>query len=372
MSKTLWLPRALVVLIVLMALLAGLGSGLARFGWRLDPLSQHWLLAHGPLMICGFLGTLICMERAVALASHSRISMAVPIINATGTLALLLWPEDALPKLLLTVGSAGLSVLCGWMARLHPTRDVFVMGGGALFWLAGNALWLGGRPIYAVAHLWTAFLVLTIVGERLELARVRRLSRGAEYGLIACVLVYSAGAALTPFALDAGVRLLGLGALLVSGWLLRYDVAVMTIHQRGLPQYIAACLLAGYIWLGFGGVVGVWQGAVYAGAKYAMLLHAFLLGFVFSMIFGHAPIILPALTGWRVPFHPLFYGPLFLLHSTLALRMYGHIWADARIERWGGLFNVVAILLFFALMTQTVWRAMPRSADVSRDALSGG
>jgi len=58
------------VLIVIMALLGGLGSGLARLGWPMDPMSQNWLLIHGPLMISGFLGTLICLERGVALASR--------------------------------------------------------------------------------------------------------------------------------------------------------------------------------------------------------------------------------------------------------------------------------------------------------------
>jgi hypothetical protein len=99
-------------------------------------------------------------------------------------------------------------------------------------------------------------------------------------------------------------------------------------------------------------VIGIWKGALYAGPDYAAMLHAFLLGFVFSMIFGHAPIILPAITGLHVNYRPLFYGHLILLHVTLIYRTYGSLTLDFTAQRWGGLLNVAAILLF---MGTTVW-----------------
>ena len=162
---------------------------------------------------------------------------------------------------------------------------------------------------------------------------------------------------LTVFNLDAGIRLLGIGAVLMAGWLLRYDIARQTIRQRGLPRYIAACLLAGYVWLGFGGLVALWKGAVYAGPDYATILHAFLLGFVFSMIFGHMPIILPALTGLQLKYTPLFYGPLLLLHAALTYRLYGNLAADLIARQRGGLLNATAILLFLGLVGLTLFRS---------------
>ncbi len=116
------LPRALMLLTVAVALLGGLGSGLARLGWRMDSLSQNWILVHGPLMICGFLGTLICIERAVALAARYRWSMIVPLINAAGAVGLLLSRDAILAKLLLTAGSLGLLILFALMLRLRPSR----------------------------------------------------------------------------------------------------------------------------------------------------------------------------------------------------------------------------------------------------------
>lgn len=339
------------------ALLGGLGAGLARLGWSMGSPSQNWILVHGPLMICGFLGTLICVERAVALAARYRWSVVVPLVNAAGAVALLLPGDTTAAKFLLAAGSLGLLILFGLMLRLHPSRDILIMSSGAACWLIGNSLWLAGFPIYQVVHLWTAFLILTIVGERLELSRVRRLTRTSEYLLVLTVAVYLTGVLLTIVSLDVGIRLLGVGAVLMAAWLLHYDVARRTIRQTGLPRYIAACLLAGYVWLGFGGLIAIWNGAVYAGSDYAVILHAFLLGFVFSMIFGHAPIILPAVSGLRLDYSPVFYGHLILLHVTLVYRMAGNLFGDFTARQQGGLLNVIAVLLFLAVTVVSVIRS---------------
>lgn len=365
------LPRIMMLLTVVLALLGGLGAGLARLGWQMDSMSQHWILVHGPLMISGFLGTLICLERAVALASRYRWSLAVPALNMLGTILLLVLRDVVAARLLLTIGSFGLLVLFGFMLRLRPSRDVIIMALGTVCWFTGNVLWLAGWPVYQVVHLWTAFLILTIVGERLELSRVRRLTRTSENLLVLTVGIYLAGAALTIFDLGIGVRVLGLGAVLMAGWLLRYDIARRTIRQRDLPRYIAACLLAGYGWLGFGGLLAIWQGAIYAGPVYAAVLHAFLLGFVFSMIFGHAPIIIPALTGLQLKYSPVFYVHLVLLHVTLVYRMYGNLFGDFSAQQLGGLLNVVAVLLFIVVMAVTVFRSNFRGREAAPAAPGG-
>lgn len=349
MNRQRMFPRVLMLITVLLALLGGLGSGLARLGWQMDSHSQDWILIHGPLMISGFLGTLLCLERAIALESRYRWSIVVPAVNALGAIALLGLSDAIIAKFLLMLGSFGLLVLFSLMLRLHPSRDVWIMAFGALCWFIGNSLWLFGYPVYQVVHLWVAFLILTIVGERLELSRVRRLTALSERLLVSTVAIYIAGVMLTIINLEIGIRLLGVGALFMSGWLLRYDIARRTIRQTGLPRYIASCLLTGYIWLGFGGLIAILSGAVYAGTEYAVILHAFLLGFVFSMIFGHMPIILPALTGLQVNYKPLFYGHLILLHVALIYRMVGNLTGNFTARQQGGLFNAIAILLFLSV-----------------------
>ena len=44
---------------------------------------------------------------------------------------------------------------------------------------------------------------------------------------------------------------------------------------------------------------------------------------MFSMVFGHAPIIFPAVLRVAVPYHPTFYVPLALLRGSLILRLAG-------------------------------------------------
>jgi hypothetical protein len=105
-------------------------------------------------------------------------------------------------------------------------------------------------------------------------------------------------------------------------------------------------MLAGYIWLAVGGVLAMTVGGWTAGAQYDARLHAIFLGFVFSMIFGHAPIIFPAVLGRPIHFFPSFYLHLAVLHGSLILRIAGDVLGIFSLRRWGGLFNGVAILIF--------------------------
>lgn len=77
------------VLIVLagLFLLAGLWAGLVRFGWILPVLNDQFPFVHGPVMVVGFLGTLIGLERAVALG---RVwPYGIPILTALSMLSVL-------------------------------------------------------------------------------------------------------------------------------------------------------------------------------------------------------------------------------------------------------------------------------------------
>ena len=83
-----------------------------------------------------------------------------------------------------------------------------------------------------------------------------------------------------------------------------------------------------------------------AGPRYDAMLHAIFLGFVFSMIFAHGPIILPTITGLPLPFQNCFYLHAGLLHASLLLRVVGDLGAWLSLQRWGGLLNAVAVILF--------------------------
>jgi hypothetical protein len=124
-----------------------------------------------------------------------------------------------------------------------------------------------------------------------------------------------------------------------------------------LTRYIAACLLPGYVWLIVGGFFWLFYGGQYtAGPIYDAMLHSIFLGFVFSMIFGHAPIIVPAVLAVPIPYTPLFYIHLALLHVSLLLRVGGDALGWPAGRRWGGLVNEAAILLFLLVTAVAVLR----------------
>jgi hypothetical protein len=171
------------------------------------------------------------------------------------------------------------------------------------------------------------------------------------------------GAVLSIFDLNRGARLSGLAMLALSFWFLWNDLATRTIrHANPLTRYIASCLFAGFLWLGLSGVLLLYFGALYAGSYYDAALHAVFVGFVISMIFGHAPIIFPAILGVPITFRRGFYVQLILLHLSLIIRLLGDLTSQLELRRWGGFLNEVAILLFLGM---TVYSIVKHSARKS-------
>lgn len=327
----------------MLSLLIALWSGLGRLGWEVQ-VNSRLLALHGPLMIGGFLGTMIGVERAVALGT--AWAYLAPVFTALSTLAILAGLPAA-PLLLL--GSLVLTLIFIVLVRRQPDVSTVTMAVGALLWVVGNSGWLLGWPLPAVVPWWSGFLLLTIAGERLELSRMLRLTEAQRGAFVLAAGVILAGLVMSLTAFDRGVRLSGVGMMALAWWLWRYDIARRTIRQPGVTRYIAVCLLTGYTWLGFGGALTWYLGGLFAGSFYDATLHTVYVGFVMAMIFGHAPIIFPAVLGRPVAYHPLFYVPLLGLHLSLGLRLAGDLagWFPAR--RWGGLLNAAVIVTFLGV-----------------------
>jgi hypothetical protein len=345
------------------ALVAGVWGGLLRIGWALPTHDPALAIIHGPLMASGFLGVVIGLERAVALGR--AWGYAAPALAGLGGLTLIGGAPLAFGAGLFLAGSL---VLLAVFARLYLLRPDWAGGLLALavgLWLAGNALWLVGVPLHRAVPWWAGFLVVTIAAERLELAQLVLRPGAARLLLVACGLAL-AGLLLSLAAFEPGVRLAGLGLLGLAAWGARFDVARRTVRQPGLPRFIAACLLLGYAWLALAGLLWlVRPEQLVAGLWYDAMLHALFVGFVFSMIFGHAPTIVPAVTGLAIPFERRFYLHVALLHASLLLRILGDLAPLLEARRWGGLLNAVAMLLFILLTASAALRAR-RPAAPSR------
>lgn len=325
-------------------LLSGLYAGLARLGF-LNQLSQQPVspMLHGPLMINGFLGTLISLERAAALDKYWAFS--APFMIAVSTF-LLLFGFPVAGKLLLILGSLVLLGVMIYLYVLQPRHHHLIMALGAASLVVGNIFYLFGFGIYELVAWWAAFPVLTIFGERLELNRIMRPPENARKIFVSLILLWIGATIFTHFNRNIGWRI---GSLLLIGqslWLIKYDIARRTVKSVQWTKYSAISLLSGYGWMILVGVYGLWIGFPTAGPLYDGLLHMIFVGFVFSMIFAHASVIIPALSGKVIPYSKYFYLPLILLHGFLIVRIIGDIIWMPMVRKMGSHGNVLAIILF--------------------------
>jgi hypothetical protein len=327
------------------SLLTGLWAGIARMGWILPVPSSQFPAVRGPLMAVGFLGTLIGLERAVALKSLR--TYGIPILAGLSAIAALFTLPVQITASLAIFASMLLIAVFIMLHRQYPAEHFIIMALSALAWLVGNALWFTDAAVFAVAPWWVGFLVLMIAGERLELSRLRQPTALIRRSFHACAAVILIGLAYSLVDFPTAIRISGLGFFGLAVWLLRYDLAWQSAQQSGLPRFMAISLITGYFWLAAGGILWmVFAQFFSAGPRYDAMLHAIFLGFVFSMIFAHAPIILLTITGLALPFQNIFYLHAGLLHLSLLLRIAGDLWPSLSLQRWAGLLNAGAILLF--------------------------
>lgn len=328
------------------ALIVGVLSGLARQGWTVPDAAASAAGLHGPLMVCGFFGVVIALERAVAIGR--AWAYLGPLAAGIGTLAVLA-AGSGMGAWLHAGGALVLAAGTADVFRRQRALFTFTLLVGALAYVAGCLWWALGGAVHEAIGWWLAFLVLTIAGERLELSRFRPPSPAAArlFALLLAAMVAALAAGFLDEAAAWRGRLLAAALVGLAGWLLKQDIARRTVRSRGLTRFIAVCLLSGYFWLAVGGAVMFVAGGLQLGsASYDAALHALLVGFVFSMVFGHAPIIFPAVLRVAVPYSPGFYLPLALLHASLALRVAGDLAGDPGWQRAGGLLNAIALAAF--------------------------
>lgn len=333
---------------------AGLWGGLLRIGWTTAVPLAPWISNHGLILVSGFLGTLISLERAVGLRRPWAFGAAA--LSLAGGI-LLLFESTAFRALeLLVAASLWLLLLDGASFHLAPMGPHALQTAGALSWLFGNLAWIGAPGSYAPRLFFAAFPVLTVVGERLDRMRFLQPSARAKGMLLAALAPLAAGLALVWVNPAAGVRWAAAGFLGLALWFFWFDLPRRFLREAGFPHYQALALLSGYAWLAAAGALGLLLAPVERGLSSDAFLHAVFLGFTFSMIFAHGPLLLPALLSWRFAFTRALFLPLGLLHASLVLRVAGDLleWIPAR--RWGGAGGAGAILLFFVLLAFSLGR----------------
>ena len=326
------------------ALISGILGALALLGFPGPGPSGRLAAGHGILMPLGFLGTLIALERAVAL--DRPWGYAGPVASGLAGLALVAGlPPVAVTSLLLAAALVYVAVYAALLGKDPAVHTQVQAAGGGFLLLAALVLHTGHAVADAVPAV-AAFLILTVAGERLELARLVVLTRAKRLLFLAATAPLGLGVVLALAWPDLGLRLAGVGLLALAAWFARFDIATRTIRLPGVTRFIAACLLAGYAWLAIGGVAWIAGGGAPGALLRDAMLHALFLGFVISMVFGHAPVILPAVLRVPLPWRPWFYVHLALLHAGLVVRVGGDLAGSTAAWQAGGVLTVTAVLLF--------------------------
>lgn len=329
-------------------LVTGILAGLGRLAWPVPEFATG--APHGPLMLCAFFCTLISLERAVAIG---RLwAYGAPLAGGIGSLILVTGSGESTATWFFLFAGIILVSASIYAQRLQNVLHSKIISLGAAAWLAGVSIWLVTGNIYQAQWWWLAFLVITIAGERLELSRLVRVSPRMTRTFIVLMALLVTGSALASF--RAELRLLGVALFGLALWLWHQDIARKTVKGRGLTRYIAICLLGGYIWLGVSGLCLALLAPTPGTTGWDTAIHALTLGFVFAMVFGHAPIILPAVLRLKLPYHWIFYLPLGLLHLGVALRTMGDLGGLHALQSHAGLCNAIAIGLFLLMQLASI------------------
>lgn len=324
---------------IILSLLAAIWSGWIRIGWNF-PIANV-ATQHGALMVNSFLASLIFLERSVSF--RNRWVLLLPFINALSIVAFA-FNLPAIAQLVFIVCSCGFIAMCSYFIYTYKEAYYFIFLAGAICLLAGNIIWYRTNSFPSSVIWWMGFLLFTIVAERLELSRFLKLTSFKRNLLWACLVLFLVAISL-PFHLQGNI-LMAISIAMISLWLLKYDMARHSIKVKGQHRYSGLLLIAGYAWLLIMAVLLLFQNSFAFG--YDAVLHSFFIGFIFSMIFSHAVIILPAVTKLSVKLcRPFLYVWFVLLQISLVIRIVADILEDVPCRRIGGMVNGICILLFF-------------------------
>jgi len=379
--------RFCILTVSFVCLVGALIGGLVRLGWGdyyrfLGELPGY----HGPMIVCGFVGTFFSLERAVTMGHFG--SYLAPLLTGLGALALVVWPSTKLGPELIAVGSCAfflISLII--LIRKFAPFSLFICL-GSFQWLMGNLIWLARWPVYNVTLWWMSFVVLTTAGERLEIAQMMHIDLKSKVALfigLGAVFIGHILAAVGHLAapdnlmdvfrdalfdprIKLGMMIAGLGMVTASAWFLIYDPARSRLREAGMAGYVAVCMVSSYLWLAFSGIFSVIFAGLASGTGYDSFTHSFFLGFLMFMVFGHGPIIVPSMLGLFLKMRKYFYVSPILLNASLLLRIFGDMGHSLPLREWGGMLNAVAIACFILTLLLTILadnRPMPSLQDAA-------
>ena len=334
------------ILLAIFSLIMGLFAGLQRIGWSIpvNLASSH----HGAMMIGGFLGTLISLEKIIPLKRKELY--IIPFLSGSSVI-LFFAKLSAISLWCLLVASIGLSFafLIYWIRERSLIYTMMLAG--AVCWVIGNVILMQTGFYPFSASWWMAFTLLVITSERIELMKFLPVTTKQKNIFIGVTVLFIASCLATfhgPGKFLAAFSLVG-----ASIWLMRFDVVGINLKKEGLTRYVGVALLSGYFAMLISGIFIAFMAEKPLG--YDIIVHSFFIGFVFSMIFAHGPIILPGVLGISTkPYHPVLYLWLALIHVSWIVRCIADVAINLDARKISGVISMIAILGYFITLVITI------------------
>lgn len=345
--------RLPIVILAIFTLVTAVLSGLARFGIELPTFFLNVTALHGSLMVYGFFGTVIGLERAIA--SRDSWAFLAPIACVISSLLIFVGVQPHFAYIGFMLAGVFFASTTLLITVKQPAAYTFTLLVGAVFWPIGFLLMAATNNQGAIVVCGIAFLSLTIAGERLELTRFLPPSKYGKYLFLAVCLVIIVATLLTAIGEHKYELYLGLGYSGLAIWMFVFDIARQAIKRDGITRFVAICLLCGYVWLLVGGLLWIVQ-LTDTSFQRDSAIHAITLGFIFSMVIGHAPIIFPAVMRIKIPYSPLFYLPLAVLNFGVLIRIIGGVSNKFSLLTTGAIINSIAIATFLLVLVAQLLR----------------
>lgn len=340
----------------MVSLVTGVLSGLQRMGWDFNLTAV--VADHGAIMIGGFIGTLITLEKIIPL---KRTALYILPILSGSSVFLFFIDQPWLSVFCLILSSAGLCMV--FLIYLLRERSLVyaIMLAGALAWATGNVLLLTNGFYPVSLPWWMAFVLLVIASERLELMKFLPVSLNQKRFFVGMLALFTVTCALTFHGI--GSYLAAFSLIAIALWLMRFDVVGLNLKKQQLTRYTGVALLTGYVSLSMCGIFILL--ASHKPLGYDILVHTFFLGFVLSMIFAHGPIILPGVLGISIkPYHTTLYLWLTLLHGSWVVRVFADFTLDMVLRKYTGMASGIAIAGYFITLIFIIIRSVGRAKTV--------
>ncbi|WP_316670025.1 hypothetical protein [uncultured Propionibacterium sp.] len=362
------LRRALLLVPCGLSMLMGLDSALALLNLSAPLGGERFTGAHGMLMVIGFVGALVGLERSVAI--RRWWACVAPVCMALGALLSLVGPLPMrVGKAVMVAGCIAMCVDCVVLWNRNREPLVAVQIGGGVSALCSAIVWFGGAAVPGFISFLISFLVLTVIAERLGPSRIGQLAwtpgrrRLHEDSLVVLAALALLSGPLTMMRPSVALPVYGLVLIALSVQSASGDVARRGIKAAGSNRFMPVMILTGYGWLVVTGLL-LLRPAL-SGLRYDATLHAVLLGFTMSMVAAHAPTILPALLGVQMRFVAGFWGVGLVLHATLAVRVAADLAGSEFWRQVGGLGNIASLL---GLVAVAIWSSVTQDAAATEQA----